>query len=85
MKLKPDYHPNLGIKQPSALKSDIFYQNPAVLPEPIGPVLLEKRPYEVVSVQPVPITVSDGYSTFDCRNVPFTNKHYADLESGCQV
>jgi len=52
--------------------------------EPVGPVLLEKRPYEVKSVQPLPITVSESYTSFDCRD-KHPGRHYADPEAGCQV
>ena len=57
---------------------------PAYPPKPVGPVLLEKRPYEVKSVQPLPITVSESYTSFDCRSL-HPGRHYADPETGCQV
>jgi len=73
---------------------DPYYESPAppsyVEPEPYkppkpkGPVLLEKRPYEVKSVQPLPITVAESYTSFDCRNL-YPGRHYADPETGCQV
>lgn len=53
--------------------------------EPVGPVLLHKRPYEVKAVQPLPITVEEAYTSFDCRNVPYPGRHYADPESGCEI
>jgi hypothetical protein len=48
-------------------------------------VLLEKRPYEVKSVQPLPITVSESYTGFDCRAAPHPDRFYADPEAGCEV
>ena len=57
---------------------------PAPTYAPVGPVLLKSKPYEVKSVQPLPITVSEAYSSFDCRE-RYPGRHYADLESGCQV
>ena len=74
---KPDYHP----AEPAGYGPP---PKPAY-EKPVGPVLLEKRPYEVKSVQPVPITVAEGYSKFDCRSVPYPDRHYADPETGCQV
>jgi len=58
------------------------YHAPAA---PVGPVLLHKRPYEVTAVQPLPITVEETYTTFDCRSVPYPDRHYADPEAGCEV
>ena len=52
--------------------------------KPKGPVLLEKRPYEVKAVQPLPITVVETYTNFDCRSL-YPGRHYADPETGCQV
>ena len=57
---------------------------PVYPPKPVGPVLLEKRPYEVKSVQPLPITVAETYTSFDCRSL-YPGRHYADPETGCQV
>jgi hypothetical protein len=48
-------------------------------------VLLEKRPYEVKSVQPLPITVSESYTGFDCRAAPHPDRFYADPEAGCEA
>lgn len=56
-----------------------------VYQKPVGPVLLEKRPYEVKSVQPLPITVAESYTNFDCRSVPYPDRHYADPEAGCEI
>ena len=61
-----------------------YEPEPYLPPKPVGPVLLEKRPYEVKSVQPLPITVSEPYTSFDCRNKQ-PGRHYADPEAGCQV
>ena len=70
--------------------NDPYYEPPPPsyeAPEPYkpkGPVLLEKRPYEVKSVQPLPITVAESYTSFDCRSL-YPGRHYADPETGCQV
>ena len=61
-----------------------YEPEPYYPPKPVGPVLLEKRPYEVKSVQPLPITVSESYTSFDCRD-KYPGRHYADPEAGCQV
>ena len=37
------------------------------------------------SVQPLPITVAETYTGFDCRSKPYQNRHYADPEAGCEV
>ena len=58
---------------------------PYAPPKPVGPVLLEKRPYEVKSVQPLPITVSESYTGFDCRSAPYPDRFYADAEAGCEA
>ena len=50
-----------------------------------GPVLLEKRPYEVTEIRAVPIVTHQTYTKFDCRNVPYPDRHYADPEAGCAV
>ena len=54
-------------------------------PKIVGPVLLEKRPYEVKEIKAVPIVTHKTYTTFDCRNVPYPDRHYADPEAGCVV
>ena len=51
---------------------------------PVGPVLLKEKPYEVKTVQALPITVAETYTTFDCRG-KYANRHYADTEAGCEV
>ena len=40
---------------------------------------------QVKSVQPLPITVAETYTGFDCRSKPYQNRHYADPEAGCEV
>ena len=52
---------------------------------PKGPVMLEKRPYEPKEIKPVTITTHDTYTGFDCRKVPYPDRHYADPEAGCTV
>ncbi|XP_040581039.1 uncharacterized protein [Lepeophtheirus salmonis] len=52
-------------------------------PKPKGPVLLKERPNEVKEIQPVPITIHEVYTSFDCRSVPHSDRHYADTETGC--
>ena len=54
-------------------------------PKIVGPVLLEKRPYEVKEIKAVPIVTHKTYTKFDCRNVPYPDRHYADPEAGCAV
>ena len=51
----------------------------------MGPILLEKRPYEVKEIKAVPIVTHETYTKFDCRNVPYPDRHYADPEAGCAV
>ena len=53
--------------------------------KPKGPVMLEKRPYEPKEIKPVTITTHDTYTAFDCRKVPYPDRHYADPEAGCSV
>jgi len=53
--------------------------------KPKGPVMLKERPYEPKEVKPVTITTHDTYTAFDCRKVPYPNRHYADPEAGCQI
>ena len=40
---------------------------------------------QVKSVQPLPITVAETYTGFDCRSKPYQGRHYADPEAGCEV
>ena len=40
---------------------------------------------KVKSVQPLPITVAETYTGFDCRSKPYQGRHYADPEAGCEV
>jgi len=58
---------------------------PYSLPAPQEPVLLEKRPYEVKSVQSLPISVTETYTNFDCRSKPYAGRHYADVEAACEI
>ena len=53
--------------------------------KPVGPVLLEKRPYEPKEIKPVVIVTEQTYTSFDCRKVPYPDKYYADPEAGCRV
>ena len=53
--------------------------------KPKGPVMLEKRPYEPKEIKPVTITTHETYTGFDCRKVPYPDRHYADPEAGCTV
>jgi len=97
---EPAYAPEPAyIPEPAYAPEPAYVPEPAYKPEPayappkpvyspppiIGPVLLEKRPYEVKSVQPLPITVAETYTSFDCRNKPYPGRHYADAEAGCQI
>lgn len=51
---------------------------------PVGPVLLKEKPYEVKTVQALPVTIAETYTTFDCRG-KYANRHYADTEAGCEI
>jgi hypothetical protein len=53
--------------------------------KPVGPVLLEKRPYEPKDIKPVVITTHETYTSFDCRKVAYPDRHYADPEAGCAI
>ena len=75
---KPAYSPDPYVPEPYAPPKPAYQK-------PVGPVLLEKRPYEVKSVQPLPVTVAESYTGFDCRSVPYPDRHYADPEAGCEV
>ena len=84
----PVYAPEPAYSPEPAYKPEPDYAPPKPVYSPppiIGPVLLEKRPYEVKSVQPLPITVAETYTRFDCRDKPYPGRHYADAEAGCQV
>ena len=78
----PPYEPP-AYEAPDYAPPPPAYEEPAPY-VPVGPVLLDKRPYEVKSIQPLPITVSESYSSFDCRARP-PGRHYADPETKCQV
>jgi len=95
LKLKPGYSPEPsypGAPAYGPYDPEPSYAPPSspYLPEPeyaapVGPVLLEKRPYEVKAVQELPISVAQSYTGFDCRTVPYPDRHYADPEAGCQI
>merc|ERR1712226_1595046 len=53
--------------------------------KPKGPVMLEHRPYEPKEIKPVTITTHEAYTAFDCRKVPYPDRHYADPEVGCSI
>ena len=85
IKLKPGYHPEPayvptyghGHPQPRPV-------GPVLLqPSPVGPVLLQSRPNEVKSINPLPITVTDTFTSFDCRTRH--PGHYADIETNCEI
>jgi len=71
--------------EPSPYAPEPYSPPEPIYQKPVGPVLLEKRPYEVKSVQPLPITVAESYTNFDCRSVPYFDRHYADPEAGCEL
>ena len=76
------YHPphsDYGAPPPS---SDYGAPKPY---KPKGPVMLKKRPYEPKEIKPVTITTHEAYTGFDCRTVPYPDRHYADAEAGCSV
>ena len=82
---KPMYEVPIDNYAPAKPAYEAPYEpEPYYPPKPVGPVLLEKRPYEVKSVQPLPITVSEPYTSFDCRS-KHPGRHYADPEANCQV
>ncbi len=58
---------------------------PPVSYKPKGPVLLDKRPHEVTEIKSLPVSVDQTYTNFDCRKVPYPDRHYADPDAGCQV
>jgi len=89
---KPTYAPAPAyVPEPAYGAQPVYAPEPAYVPEapayvaPVGPVLLENRPHEVKSVQPLPITVEDTYTSFDCRTKPYPGRHYADPEAGCEI
>ena len=97
LRLKPGYAPALHTPAPhisalhspaplsySPVPSPAAYSPVPATYAPVGPVLLEKKPYEVKTVQALPITVAETYTTFDCRG-KYANRHYADTEAGCEV
>lgn len=83
LRLKPGYAPAghvSAIHSPAPLS-----YSPLPAPYiPVGPVLLKERPYEVKTVQALPVTIAETYTTFDCRG-KYANTHYADTEAGCEI
>merc|ERR1712106_1312803 len=71
--------PAYGAPQPA------YTPAPYSPPAPVGPVLLESKPYAPKSVEALPISVSETYTNFDCRSKPYPGRHYADVEAGCEV
>merc|ERR1712106_45755 len=71
--------PAYGAPQPA------YTPAPYSSPAPVGPVLLESKPYAPKSVEALPISVSETYTNFDCRSKPYPGRHYADVEAGCEV
>jgi len=53
--------------------------------KPVGPILLEKRPYEPKEIKRVIVATEPAYTSFDCRKVPYHDKYFADPEAGCRV
>ena len=100
LRLKPGYAPAghmSTIHSPAGHMSSIhspapLSYSPVPAPAPyspapytnVGPVMLKEKPYEVKTVQALPITVAETYTTFDCRG-KYANRHYADTEAGCEV
>merc|ERR1719430_2677561 len=85
IKLRPEYHPAPVPVQAYGPTEPVYQAPEPVYQAPIGPVMLEKRPYDVKSVQPLPISVSETYTSFDCRTKPYQGRHYADPEAGCEI
>ena len=81
---EPYHPPSAGYHEPEYHAPAEAYGPPAPY-KPKGPVMLDKRPYEPKEIRPVTITTHDTYTAFDCRTVPYPNRHYADPEAGCQV
>ena len=76
------YHPPSSDYGAPAPSSDYGAPKPY---KPKAPVMLEKRPYEPKEIKPVTITTHEAYTGFDCRKVPYPDRHYADPEAGCSV
>lgn len=92
----PAYHeakPDYGYHEPEAYHPPVESYGPPPAdsygpPEhykPKGPVMLKERPYQPKDIKPVTITTHDTYTAFDCRSVPYPDRHYADAEAGCSV
>merc|ERR1712110_835358 len=76
------YHPPSSGSGAPAPSSDYGAPKPY---KPKAPVMLEKRPYEPKEIKPVTITTHEAYTGFDCRKVPYPDRHYADPEAGCSI
>jgi len=76
------YHPPSSDYGAPAPSSDYGAPKPY---KPKAPVMLEKRPYEPKEIKPVTITTHEAYTGFDCRKVPYPDRHYADPEAGCSI
>jgi len=90
LRLKPGYAPAghvSAIHSPAALSYSPVAATAPYPPAPytpVGPVLLKEKPYEVKSVQALPVTVVETYTTFDCRG-KYANTYYADTKAGCKI
>jgi len=85
IRLKPGYGPPPP-PQPVASSAPAFGPaQPYSPPVPVGPVLLQSNPHTPQVVEPLPITVGDTYTTFDCRTKPYPGRHYADVDTGCEI
>ena len=77
---KPEY----GAPEPGYGTPEPGYGAPEPY-KPKAPVMLAHRPYEPKEIKPVTITTHEAYTGFDCRKVPYPDRHYADPEAGCSV
>ena len=82
IKLKPGYHP-----EPTYVPTYRHGHPPVgpvlLQPSSLGPVLLQSRPNEVKSINPLPITVTDAFTSFDYKTRH--PGHYADIETNCEI
>merc|ERR1711874_416114 len=85
--LDPGFAPAPGYSpQPAYIPPQHTYSpEPYSPPAPVGPVLLDTKPYSPKSVEALPITVAETYTNFDCRSKPYPGRHYADVETGCEI
>merc|ERR1712112_637415 len=91
LKLKPGYAPPQPLapapapgyapQAPYVAPQPAYTPEPYSPPAPVGPVLLESKPYDPKSVEALPITVAETYTNFDCRSKPYPGRHYADVEA----